>query len=74
MLAEIFMLRLEAAVRLMDKTLPSSTSLFVPFRPEPQFAPKEIWETPAGGKMEEPYPPLVETQRRNNSDRPTRNT
>jgi hypothetical protein len=58
MLAEIFMLRLEAAARLMDKTH-SSTSPFVPFSPEPQFAPKEIGHTPAEAKMEEPHPPLV---------------
>jgi hypothetical protein len=61
MLAEIFMLRPEAAARLVDSTLPSSTSLFVPFSPKPQFGPEEIGRTRAKAKMEgeEPCPPLV---------------
>jgi hypothetical protein len=59
MLAEIFMLRLEATARLMDKTLPSSTSPFVPFSPKPQFAPKEIGHAPTEAKMEERSLPLV---------------
>jgi hypothetical protein len=59
MLAEIFMLRLEATARLMDKTLPSSISPFVPVRPEPQFTAKEIEQRPAEAKLEERSLPLV---------------
>ena len=59
MLAEIFMLRLEAAARLMDKTLSSSTPPFAPSNPKPQFAPEEIGHRPAEAKMERSFP-LVE--------------
>ena len=41
MLAEIFMMRLEAAARALQKPPPSSTSPFVPFNPEPKFTFKE---------------------------------
>jgi hypothetical protein len=38
MLAEIFMMRLEVAPRLSQEKLPSSTSQFVPFNENGQFA------------------------------------
>jgi hypothetical protein len=41
MLAEIFMLRLEAAPRPSEEKLPSSTSQFVPLKGNEQFAIKE---------------------------------
>jgi hypothetical protein len=41
MLAEIFMVRLEAKPRALQEKLPSSTSQFVPFNKEGQFAFKE---------------------------------
>jgi hypothetical protein len=41
MLAEIFMMRLEAAPRPSQETLPSSTSQFVPFNDNGQFTFKE---------------------------------
>jgi hypothetical protein len=41
MLAEIFMVRLEAEARLVEEVLPSSTSRFIPFIPSSQFVFKE---------------------------------
>ena len=41
MLAEIFMVRLEAKARLVEDVLPSSTSSFIPFSPRSQFTFKE---------------------------------
>jgi hypothetical protein len=41
MLAEIFMLRLETAARLITEMLPSSTSRFVPFKPVTHFSFKD---------------------------------
>ena len=41
MLAEIFMLRLEAKARLVEEVLPSSASQFIPFSPMTQFTFKE---------------------------------
>jgi hypothetical protein len=41
LLAEIFMVRLEAKPRALQEKLPSSTSQFVPFNKEGQFAFKE---------------------------------
>jgi hypothetical protein len=41
MLAEIFMLRLEAAARVLKETLPSSTSHIVSFNSDSQFTFKE---------------------------------
>jgi hypothetical protein len=41
MLAEIFMVRLEAEARLVEEVLPSSTSRFIPFSASSQFAFKE---------------------------------
>ena len=41
MLAEIFMVRLEAEARLVEKVLPSSTSRFISFSPNSQFVFKE---------------------------------
>jgi hypothetical protein len=41
MLAEIFMLRLEAKARLVEEVLPSSTSVFVPLSPRRRFSFKQ---------------------------------
>jgi hypothetical protein len=41
MLAEIFMVRLEAEGRLVQEVLPSSTSSFIPFSTRSQFTLKE---------------------------------
>ena len=41
MLAEIFMARLEAALRMSQETLPSNASQFVPFNKNDQFALKD---------------------------------
>ena len=41
MLAEIFIVRLEAKARLVEEVLPSSTSRFIPFSPSSQFAFKQ---------------------------------
>ncbi len=41
MLAEIFMVRLEAEARLVEECRPSSTSRFIPFNPSGQFVFKE---------------------------------
>ena len=41
MLAEIFMLRLEAKARLVEELLPSSTSAFIPASPRSQFSFKQ---------------------------------
>ena len=38
MLAEIFMVRWEAKVRLAEEVLPSSTSRFIPFNTRSQFS------------------------------------
>jgi hypothetical protein len=38
MLAEIFMLRLEAKARLVQEVLPSSTSVFIPLSPRRRFS------------------------------------
>jgi hypothetical protein len=46
MLAEIFMMRLEAAPRPSQETLPSSTSQFVPFNDNGQFTCKEGKDRP----------------------------
>jgi hypothetical protein len=41
MLAEIFMVRLEAEARLVEEVVPSSTSRFIPFSPSSQFVFKQ---------------------------------
>ena len=41
MLAEIFMVRVEAQARQVQDVLPSSTSSFIPFSPKSQFAFKQ---------------------------------
>jgi hypothetical protein len=41
MLAEIFMVRLEAEARLAEEVLPSSASRFIPFSAKSQFVFKE---------------------------------
>jgi hypothetical protein len=47
MLAEIFIVRLEAAARLREQTASLSSSVFVPFTPNNQFAFKEKTACPA---------------------------
>jgi hypothetical protein len=54
MLAEIFMVRSEAEVRLMDKVLPSSTSCFIPFSPTSQFVFKQPDLTGEEARSERP--------------------
>jgi hypothetical protein len=46
MLAEIFMVRLEVAMRALKDALPSSTSGFVPFTPTHSFVFKDGRERP----------------------------
>jgi hypothetical protein len=46
MLAEIFMLRLETAVRSLRERLPSSTSQFVSYAPNSEFTFKERRKLP----------------------------
>ena len=58
MLAEIFMTRLEAAARALQKPPPSSTSPFVPFNPEPKFTFKETSHRHAEAVREERPLPL----------------
>jgi len=59
MLAEIFMVRLEAAARALLQPLPSSTSPFVPFNPEPKFTFKETSHGDAEAGRGEPSPQSV---------------
>ena len=54
MLAEIFMVRLEAAVRASKETLPSSTSRLVPFTPNSQPTFKDSLERPVEEVREKP--------------------
>jgi hypothetical protein len=49
MLAEIFMVRLEAATRLLKDGLPLSGSPFVSFAPDKQFTFKDGRKLPSGG-------------------------
>jgi hypothetical protein len=48
MLAEIFMVRLEAATRLLKDSLPSSGSPFVSFAADKQFTFKDGCKLPSG--------------------------
>jgi len=67
MLAEIFMVRLEATPRVWQEKLPSSTSQFVPFHKEGQFAFKDrkdrlVKATPQEGQSGKPMlklPPAI---------------
>jgi hypothetical protein len=52
MLAEIFMVQLEAAARLQEQTAPLSGSRFVPFTPSDQFVFKDRAVRPADGIRE----------------------
>jgi hypothetical protein len=58
MLAEIFMVRLEAAARALKETVPSSTSRFIPLTPNSQFSfkehrlPEAVREEPTGHKVQ----------------------
>ncbi len=54
MLAEIFMVRLEAAARALKETVPSSTSRFVSFIPNSQFTFKESRDRLSEAVREEP--------------------
>jgi hypothetical protein len=54
MLAEIFMVRLEAAARALKETVPSSTSRFIPFNPNSQFTFKQSPERPSEAVREAP--------------------
>ena len=54
MLAEIFMMRLEAAARALKETVPSSTSRFIPLNPNSQFTFKQSPDRPLDAVHEEP--------------------
>jgi hypothetical protein len=54
MLAEIFMVCLEAEARLVEEVLPSSTSRFIPFSPKSQFGFKEADRKVVEASGEEP--------------------
>jgi hypothetical protein len=54
MLAEIFIVRSEAEVRLVDKVLPSSTSCFIQFSPTSQFVFKQPDLTGEEARSERP--------------------
>jgi hypothetical protein len=56
MLAEIFMLRLEAAARVLSDRLPSSASQFVSYTPNSQFTFKESREPTEAP----PHPPATQ--------------
>jgi hypothetical protein len=60
MLAEIFMVRLEAAARALKETVPSSTSRFTPFAPNSQVTFKQSQDRPLEPVREEL--PLREVQ------------
>ena len=49
MLAEILIVRLETAARPSGGTIPSSSSQFVPFRPDGQFSFKDEGSGSVGG-------------------------
>jgi hypothetical protein len=59
MLAEIFMVRLEAEARLVEEVLPSSTSRFIPFSPKSQFGFKEAERKVVEAPSEEPLVRLI---------------
>jgi hypothetical protein len=54
MLAEIFMVRLEATRPVSREKLPSSNSQFVSFTPDPQLTFKQGWDRPADAEQEKP--------------------
>jgi hypothetical protein len=57
MLAEIFMLRLEAAARTFNEALPTSVSEFVSYTPDSNFTFKEGRKLPAEAA---PAPPTTQ--------------
>jgi hypothetical protein len=59
MLAEIFMMRLEAERRLGQEVLPSSASRLIPFSPKSQFAFKKANHEEAEALSKEPLVRLV---------------
>jgi len=61
MLAEIFMLRLEGAARVMLEALPSSLSPFVPFTTDSRYTFKEDRRRRSEGTPEEPTSQRVDT-------------
>jgi hypothetical protein len=58
-LAEIFMVRLEAEARLLEEVLPSSTSRLILFSPKSQFGFKEAERKVVEAPSEEPRVRLV---------------
>jgi hypothetical protein len=59
MLAEIFMVRLEATARVSNETLPTSPSQFVPFNKDGQFAFKDPED-----RLVEPTPQEAQSRQR----------
>ena len=59
MLAEIFMVRLEAEARLVEEVVPSRTSRFIPFNLKRQFGFKETEPKAAEAPSKEPLVRLV---------------
>ena len=59
MLAEIFMVRLEAEARLVEEVVPSRTSRFIPFSLKRQFGFKETEPKAAEAPSKEPLVRLV---------------
>ena len=60
MLAEIFIVRLEATVPVSQEKLPSSNSQFVPFTPDTQLTFKKGRDRPAEAGQEKPSIPPVQ--------------
>jgi hypothetical protein len=60
MLAEIFMVRLEAKGRRVEEVLPSSTSSFIPFSPRSHFVFKET--DAKGGETSDKDGPVTEVR------------
>ena len=59
MLAEIFMVRLEAEARLVEDVVPSRTSRFIPFSLKRQFGFKETEPKAAEAPSKEPLVRIV---------------
>jgi len=59
MLAEIFMVRLEAEARLVEEVVPSRTSRFIPFNLKRQFGFKETEPKAAEAPSKEPLSEIV---------------
>jgi hypothetical protein len=63
MLAEIFMVRLEAAARRLGGTLPSSSSPFVPFNANNEFILKERRKLASCGSSADPTVPMIQPKK-----------